>query len=134
MTAYLIISVILWHHISVLCNPRVHSFSPCAHNRLHSIRASAHPPPQGIAAVKAIRSMRRWAYETFGADNVLQFVVMATPDDLQANAEFIRMAHQVWWRRFDASIYPLLFGLTYFSYLPVKSTIPALDSRFIHDA
>ncbi len=46
--------------------------------------------------------MRRWAYETFGADNVLQFVVMATPDDLQANAEFIRMAHQVWWRRFDA--------------------------------
>ncbi len=52
-------------------------------------------PAQGIAAVKAIRSMRRWAYETFGADNVLQFVVMATPDDLQANAEFIRMAHQV---------------------------------------
>jgi biotin carboxylase len=49
---------------------------------------------QGIAAVKAIRSMRRWAYETFGSDRVLQFVVMATPDDLQADAEFIRLADQ----------------------------------------
>lgn len=44
--------------------------------------------------MKAIRSMRRWAYETFGSDRVLQFVVMATPDDLQANAEFIRLADQ----------------------------------------
>ena len=38
--------------------------------------------------------MRRWAYETFGRDHMLQFVVMATPDDLQANAEYIRMADQ----------------------------------------
>ena len=50
--------------------------------------------------------MRRWAYETFGADNVLQFVVMATPDDLQANAEFIRMAHQVGISGFCLGIFP----------------------------
>ena len=33
----------------------------------------------GIAAVKAIRSIRRWAYETFGNDRLVEFVVMATP-------------------------------------------------------
>lgn len=46
----------------------------------------------GIGAVKAIRSIRRWAYDTFGNEKIIQFVVMATPDDMKANAEFIRMA------------------------------------------
>lgn len=41
----------------------------------------------GIAAVKAIRSIRKWAYETFENDRIISFVVMATPDDLAANAE-----------------------------------------------
>src|SRR4051812_15592605 len=45
----------------------------------------------GIAAVKAMRSIRRWAYETFGNERTVRFVVMATPEDLKANAEFIRM-------------------------------------------
>eukprot|EP01035_Chromulina_nebulosa_P020054 gene20054-26034_t len=49
----------------------------------------------GIGAIKAIRSIRRWSYETFGYDRTIQFVVMATPDDLRANAEYIRMADEV---------------------------------------
>ena len=48
----------------------------------------------GIAAVKEIRSVRKWAYETFGDERAIQFTVMATPEDLQANAEYIRMADQ----------------------------------------
>ncbi|KAJ3097342.1 acetyl-coenzyme-A carboxylase [Phlyctochytrium bullatum] len=48
----------------------------------------------GMAAVKAIRSIRRWSYETFGDDRAIQFTVMATPEDLKVNAEYIRMADQ----------------------------------------
>lgn len=48
----------------------------------------------GIAAVKEIRSVRKWAYETFGDEKAIQFTVMATPEDLQANADYIRMADQ----------------------------------------
>jgi hypothetical protein len=48
----------------------------------------------GIAAVKEIRSVRKWAYEMFGDERAIQFVVMATPEDLQANADYIRMADQ----------------------------------------
>ena len=36
--------------------------------------------------------MRFRAYETFGDEKAIQFVVMATPDDLKVNAEYIRMA------------------------------------------
>ena len=46
----------------------------------------------GIAAVKEIRSVRKWAYETFGDERAIQFIVMATPEDLRVNAEYIRMA------------------------------------------
>jgi acetyl-CoA carboxylase/biotin carboxylase 1 len=46
----------------------------------------------GIAAVKEIRSVRKWAYETFGDERAIKFTVMATPEDLQANADYIRMA------------------------------------------
>jgi acetyl-CoA carboxylase / biotin carboxylase 1 len=48
----------------------------------------------GIAAVKAIRSIRRWAYETFGNDRAILFIAMCTPQDLGANAEYIRMADE----------------------------------------
>lgn len=58
----------------------------------------------GIAAVKAIRSIRKWSYETFENDRIVNIVVMATPEDLAANAEYsdfmpvmiryIRMADQ----------------------------------------
>lgn len=46
----------------------------------------------GIAAVKEIRSIRKWAYEVFGDDHSVEFIVMATPEDLEGNAEYIRMA------------------------------------------
>eukprot|EP01104_Vermistella_antarctica_P015050 TRINITY_DN4861_c0_g2_i1.p1 TRINITY_DN4861_c0_g2~~TRINITY_DN4861_c0_g2_i1.p1 ORF type:complete len:2246 (+),score=745.03 TRINITY_DN4861_c0_g2_i1:121-6738(+) len=49
----------------------------------------------GIAGVKAIRSIRQWAYTTFGDENKIRFVAMATPEDLKANAEYIRIADQV---------------------------------------
>ncbi|KAJ2784056.1 acetyl-coenzyme-A carboxylase [Coemansia interrupta] len=48
----------------------------------------------GIAAVKEIRSVRQWAYATFGDERAIEFVVMATPEDLKVNAEYIRMADQ----------------------------------------
>lgn len=46
----------------------------------------------GIAAVKEMRSVRQWAYDQFGRERTVSFVVMATPEDLRANAEYIRMA------------------------------------------
>ncbi|KAL0482923.1 acetyl-CoA carboxylase [Acrasis kona] len=49
----------------------------------------------GIAAVKAIRSMRKWAFETFGDGKALKFVVMATPEDIQANQEYVRLADEL---------------------------------------
>ncbi|XP_061322456.1 acetyl-CoA carboxylase 2 isoform X2 [Pezoporus flaviventris] len=46
----------------------------------------------GIAAVKCMRSVRRWAYEMFRNERAIRFVVMVTPEDLKANAEYIKMA------------------------------------------
>ena len=46
----------------------------------------------GMAATKSILSMRQWAYMTFGDEKAIEFVAMATRDDLNANAEFIRLA------------------------------------------
>ncbi|XP_033740192.1 acetyl-CoA carboxylase-like isoform X1 [Pecten maximus] len=48
----------------------------------------------GIAAVKCMRSVRRWAYEMFRNEKAIRFVAMVTPEDLKANAEYIRMADQ----------------------------------------
>jgi hypothetical protein len=48
----------------------------------------------GMAATKSIMSIRQWAYETFGDEKAVEFVVMATPEDLAANAEFIRRADE----------------------------------------
>ncbi|PWN93715.1 acetyl-CoA carboxylase [Acaromyces ingoldii] len=48
----------------------------------------------GIAAVKEIRSIRKWSYETFGDERAIEFIVMATPEDLKVNADYIRMADQ----------------------------------------
>jgi acetyl-CoA carboxylase/biotin carboxylase 1 len=42
--------------------------------------------------VKEIRSVRQWSYETFGTERAVEFTVMATPEDLRVNAEYIRMA------------------------------------------
>lgn len=60
----------------------------------HTVITSVLIANNGIAAVKEIRSVRKWAYETFGDERAIQFTVMATPEDLQANAEYIRMADQ----------------------------------------
>ncbi|KAK4274088.1 hypothetical protein QN277_017370 [Acacia crassicarpa] len=48
----------------------------------------------GMAAVKFIRSVRTWAYETFGTEKAILLVAMATPEDMRINAEHIRMADQ----------------------------------------
>ncbi|CAI1647626.1 hypothetical protein SEUBUCD650_0M03390 [Saccharomyces eubayanus] len=60
----------------------------------HTVTSKILIANNGIAAVKEIRSIRKWAYETFNDEKIIQFVVMATPDDLQANSEYIRMADQ----------------------------------------
>eukprot|EP00930_Biecheleria_cincta_P045474 TRINITY_DN31337_c0_g1_i1.p1 TRINITY_DN31337_c0_g1~~TRINITY_DN31337_c0_g1_i1.p1 ORF type:complete len:2185 (+),score=477.67 TRINITY_DN31337_c0_g1_i1:90-6644(+) len=48
----------------------------------------------GMAAAKAIMSMRQWAHmeACLGSSSTLQFVAMATKEDLGANADFIRLA------------------------------------------
>ncbi|GMM33844.1 acetyl-CoA carboxylase [Saccharomycopsis crataegensis] len=61
----------------------------------HSVIRKVLIANNGIAAVKNIRSVRQWAYATFNNERIIQFVVMATPEDLTANAEYIRMADQV---------------------------------------
>lgn len=43
----------------------------------------------GIAAVKCMRSIRRWSYEMFKNERAVRFVVMVTPEDLKANAEYV---------------------------------------------
>lgn len=47
----------------------------------------------GVAAVKAIRSIRRWAYDVFGDERAIQFVVMATPEDLR----YVRVVVECVW-------------------------------------
>lgn len=39
-----------------------------------------------------MRSIRRWSYEMFQNERAVRFVVMVTPEDLKANAEYIKMA------------------------------------------
>ena len=48
----------------------------------------------GMAAVKFMRSVRSWAYESFGVERCVLLVAMATPEDMRINAEHIRMADQ----------------------------------------
>ena len=47
-----------------------------------------------IAAVKAIRSIRQWSYQTFNDEKAVTFVAMYTPDDLAA-----RVGTLAGWRR-----------------------------------
>nr|CAD7427551.1 unnamed protein product [Timema monikensis] len=46
----------------------------------------------GIAAVKCMRSIRRWSYELFKNERAIRFIAMVTPEDLKANAEYLKMA------------------------------------------
>jgi Biotin carboxylase, N-terminal domain len=50
----------------------------------------------GVAAVKAIRSIRRWAYEVFGNERAISFVVMATPEDLRCVRRFVCLGDPLW--------------------------------------
>lgn len=49
----------------------------------------------GMAATKSILSMRQWAYMELGDEKAIKFVAMATPEDLNANAEFIRLGENL---------------------------------------
>lgn len=42
----------------------------------------------GIAAVKCMRSIRRWSYEMFKNERAVRFVVMVTPEDLKGEQHF----------------------------------------------
>ncbi|RUS26104.1 Pre-ATP-grasp domain-containing protein, partial [Jimgerdemannia flammicorona] len=65
-----------------------------ASNGGHTVITKILVANNGMAAMKEIRSVRDWAYKTFGDEHAIQFTVMATPEDLKANAEYIRMADQ----------------------------------------
>ncbi len=45
--------------------------------------------------MKCIRSIRKFCFDTFGDEKAITFVVMATPEDLRANAEYIRMGDEI---------------------------------------
>lgn len=49
----------------------------------------------GIAAVKCMRSIRRWSYEMFRNERAIRFVVMVTPEDLKANAGELGKGHSL---------------------------------------
>ncbi|KAL2915487.1 acetyl-coenzyme-A carboxylase [Polyrhizophydium stewartii] len=61
-------------------------------SRGHSVITKVLIANNGMAAVKAIRSIRKWAYETFGNERLIEFTAMCTPEDLHMNAEYVRMA------------------------------------------
>jgi hypothetical protein len=56
-----------------------------------------------VTAVKAIRSLRQWVYQTFRSDSLLHLVVIVTDQDVAANSEYVaRVATRL------LSPYPLL--------------------------
>ena len=57
----------------------------------------------GIAAVKCMRSLRRWAYEIFRNDRAIRFVAMVTPEDLKANAGVCGFFMSASWGRCSTS-------------------------------
>jgi hypothetical protein len=48
----------------------------------------------GLAAVKFMRSVRTWAFKRFGDERAIKLIAMATPEDMLADAEHIRLADQ----------------------------------------
>ena len=48
----------------------------------------------GLAAVKFMRSVRNWAFKRFGDERAIKLIAMATPEDMLAEAEHIRLADQ----------------------------------------
>jgi hypothetical protein len=72
----------------------------CSTHLVHSRLLASDLLRRAVGAAKCIRSMRRWAYQTFRREGVLHFVAMATPDDVAANAECVPLARC--WRRSKA--------------------------------
>ncbi|CAG8502872.1 3535_t:CDS:10, partial [Racocetra fulgida] len=83
---------IRWNNLKVAPRGNVREFVE-KHNG-HTVITKILIANNGIAAVKEIRSIRKWAYEIFGDERSIEFTVMATPEDLKINAEYIRMADQ----------------------------------------
>jgi hypothetical protein len=54
------------------------------------VRYTSSYRPRLVAPAQAIRSIRKFCYEFIGDEHAVQFVVMATPEDMSVNAEFIR--------------------------------------------
>lgn len=52
----------------------------------------------GIAAVKCMRSVRRWSYEMFRNERAVRFVVMVTPEDLKGNICFLKFHYLRFYR------------------------------------
>jgi hypothetical protein len=73
----------------------------------------------GVGAVKAIRSIRRWAYELFGDERAISFVVMATPEDLRYVNGMFRLARTQ-------------LGLNRGTVLPFPSTREISIHHYIH--
>jgi len=48
----------------------------------------------GLAAVKFMRSIRSWAFQTFDSSRAIALVAMATPEDIRINAEHVTLADQ----------------------------------------
>lgn len=48
----------------------------------------------GLAATKAMRSLRLWSYEVLGLHDALHLVAMVTPEDKKANVEYLRLANE----------------------------------------
>ena len=59
---------------------RFHSFLSSS-ERLYLIQVLI--ANNGIAAVKCMRSIRRWCYGLFGNEHAIRFVAMVTPEDLK---------------------------------------------------
>ena len=49
----------------------------------------------GIAAVKCMRSVRRWAYELFGNEKAIRFVAMVTPEDLRVRRHYLILYYSI---------------------------------------
>ena len=47
----------------------------------------------GIGARKAILSLRRWSFDMFNNDRIIQIAVMASPEDMRANAGLMFVSH-----------------------------------------
>lgn len=48
----------------------------------------------GLAAVKGIKSIRKWSYETFGDARVIRIIAMVAREDIEGNSEFIKLSDE----------------------------------------